>query len=66
MVWRRYIVAEDLVSTALAIAKKRRDTSERLREALKKGETAEALKLAKQLCGVDDEEESPGTHSSIN
>lgn len=43
-----------IMRAALAIAAKRRSVLLRLREALEKEDVAEAIKLAKELCGLDD------------
>ena len=45
-----------LVDAALEIANGRRETLRRLREALEAEDNTEALKLARKLCGLDDEE----------
>ena len=47
-----------VLNAALEIADKRRETLARLRAALEKGDDAEALKVARALCGVENEEES--------
>jgi uncharacterized protein YpiB (UPF0302 family) len=46
-----------LVDAALDIAKKRKDVLRDLRAALQTHDTEEALKLARQLCGLEDEKE---------
>jgi hypothetical protein len=43
---------------ALEIARRRRDTLQRLRAALQSGDEPEALKLAKELCGLHHEKSS--------
>jgi hypothetical protein len=55
-----------LVDAALEIASRRRDTLARLREALKVGDEPNALKLAAELCGLDDEQQSHRTDKSVN
>jgi hypothetical protein len=55
-----------LIDTALEIAARRRETLARLREALKAGDDAKALRLAAELCGLDDEQKSHRTRKSIN
>ncbi len=55
-----------VLDAALAIARKRRDTLARLRAALENGNNSEALKLASQLCGLNDEQESHRTNPRIN
>ncbi len=47
-----------VLNAALEIADKRRETLARLRAALEKGDDTEALKVARALCGVDDEQKS--------
>jgi len=47
-----------VVEAALEIAARRRDTQLKLKSALEAGDDAEALRLAKQLCGVDDNEKT--------
>jgi len=59
-------MGEDLINMALAIAKRRRDTLERLREALRSGDGPQALELARQLCGVTDEEKGPGIDPRVH
>ena len=59
-------VTEGLIRTALAIASKRRDILERLREALQQGDNAQALELAKELCGGTHEEKSTRTDPCID
>ena len=55
-----------LLDVALAIAAKRRDTLLRLRAALEQGDDVEALKLARELCGLNHEQESHRTHSRLD
>jgi hypothetical protein len=55
----------DIIRAAIAIAAKRRVIFMRLRQALQNNEPAEAIKLAKELCGVD-EQACNRTDSSIN
>jgi len=43
---------ETLITTALEIARQRRQTLDRLREALQEGDDAEAISLARILCGL--------------
>lgn len=54
-----------LVDAALEIANGRRETLRQLREALKAEDNTEALRLARRLCGLD-EEESHRTDSRLN
>lgn len=42
------------IEAALELSRQRRDTLDRLRSALVKGDTDEALSLARQLCGLEE------------
>lgn len=42
-----------ILDVALAIAERRRNVLSRLRAALEAGQDAEALKLARELCGLE-------------
>lgn len=53
-----------LVEVALEIARRRRETLVRLRRALETGSEGEALKLARELCGLH--EKSDRAHSRVN
>lgn len=55
-----------LAEAALEIARRRRETLVRLRAALERGDNVEALRLAKELCGVKHEQESDRTRPRIN
>lgn len=55
-----------VLDVALEIAKKRRNTLDRLRAALQQGNDVEALKLARELCGVDHEQKSHRTDPCVN
>jgi hypothetical protein len=56
-----------LVDIALAIATRRRQTLAQLKAALEAGNDAKALQLAKELCGIDDEQQkSHRTDSRFN
>ncbi len=55
-----------LVGAALEIARRRRETLARLRAALERGDDAEALRLAKELCGVEHEQKSDRTRPRLN
>ena len=57
---------EELVNAALEISRKRRDTLAGLRTALEREDAAEALRLAKQLCGLTHEKESHRTDSGLD
>jgi hypothetical protein len=46
---------DSVLDAALEIARRRRDTLHRLRDALKTGNVPEVIRLARELCGVDDE-----------
>jgi hypothetical protein len=54
-----------IIEAALAVASKRRDILMRLREALLNNNFPEALNLAKELCGLD-EQRCNRTDSRIN
>jgi hypothetical protein len=54
------------LEAALEIAGKRRETLARLRIALEQGNNAQALNIARELCGLDDEQESDRTHPRVN
>lgn len=45
----------DLMRAALAIAAKRKGVLIRLRQALQKDDLTEVIKLAKELCGIDEQ-----------
>jgi hypothetical protein len=49
------IDVEHIIRAAMSIAARRRETLLRLREALKQHNDSEAIKLAKELCGLDDQ-----------
>jgi hypothetical protein len=55
-----------VLNAALEITGKRRDTLARLRAALEQGNDVEALKLARELCGVDHEQKSHRTDPRVN
>lgn len=55
-----------LVEAALEISAKRRETLTRLRAALEHGNDAEALAIARGLCGVGDGKESHRADPSVN
>jgi hypothetical protein len=55
-----------VVTAALEIAAKRSETLARLRAAVKSGNDAEGLKIARELCGVDNEQKSDRTHPRVN
>lgn len=55
-----------VLDAALEIARKRGDTLVRLRAALEQGNDVEALKLARELCGLDHEQKSHRTRSRVN
>lgn len=55
-----------LIDAALEIAGRRRETLARLREALKAGDGPKVLRLAGELCGLDDEQQSHRARKSIN
>jgi hypothetical protein len=45
-----------LLDVALAIGRKRNEVLHRMRSAFERGDDAEALKLGKELCGIEDEQ----------
>lgn len=47
-----------VIDAALEIARKRKETLGQLKTALLDGDTDEAIKLARDLCGIDHEQES--------
>jgi hypothetical protein len=55
-----------LVDAALEISNRRRAILERMREAFELGKDQEALSLAKELCGVNNEQESNRADSRLN
>ena len=55
-----------LLDAALEIALRRRNTLLRLRAALEQGNDTQALKLARELCGISHEQESHRTHPRVN
>ena len=57
------MAAEALAAAALEIAEARAAQKRRLRDALLRGDDAEALRLARVVVGLeDDEEAAPGAH----
>jgi hypothetical protein len=55
-----------VIEAALEIARKRRDTLALLRAALDEGRDADALKIARDLCGATDAQESNRTRARVN
>ena len=55
-----------ILDAALEIAQERRENLARLRTALENGNDPEALRLAKELCGLDNEKESRRNPSRLN
>ncbi len=55
-----------VLDAALEIASKRRNTLSRLRAALEQGNDVEALKLARELCGIDHEQKRHRTDPRVN
>ena len=55
-----------LLDAAIEIAQKRRETLRRLRQALESSQDAEALNVARELCGLENEQESYRTDTRIN
>jgi hypothetical protein len=59
-------VMKDLLDAALEIAQKRRDTLARLRAAVEAQDKAQTFSIARELCGLDDEQESDRTRPRVN
>jgi hypothetical protein len=55
-----------VVDAALEIARKRGETLARLRKALEQGNGTDALQLARELCGLNNEKEGNRAHSNVN
>ena len=55
-----------VLDAALEISRERRETLANLRSALESGNDNEALKLAKELCGLTDEKKSPRNIARVN
>jgi hypothetical protein len=55
-----------LLDAALEIASKRRETLDHLRAALESRDDAEALRFARQLCGLENEETSNRVDPGFN
>jgi hypothetical protein len=51
---------------ALEVGRRRRDLLEQMRKALENHNDQEALRLAKQLCGLEDEQKRNPTSAGIN
>ena len=55
-----------VLDAALEIARRRRDTLAQLRAALEAGNQEQAITLAKELCGLNHEQESDRTDPRVN
>jgi hypothetical protein len=55
-----------IIDAALEIASRRRDTVSRLREALIRGDEQKALEIARELCGVGNEQKRDRIDSRFN
>src|SRR5438034_2344549 len=55
-----------LVKKALEISRKRSEALALLRAALERGDDTEALRLARELCGIEHEQKSDPTHPSVD
>jgi len=55
-----------LVDVAIEIADARRKILQHMRTALETGDSAEALKFARQLCGLENEKARFGTAPNLN
>jgi len=51
---KKEVEIKQIVQAALTIASRRREILLRLRKALEKNNVQEAIKLAKELCGIDE------------
>ena len=58
--------AAGLVNKALEISRKRSEALSCLRAAFERGDDAEALKIAKGLCGIDNEQKSDPTYPGVD
>jgi hypothetical protein len=56
----------ELVERALEISANRRQTLERLRTALEQGNDAEALQIAKELCGLENDQKCYRADPRVN
>jgi hypothetical protein len=55
-----------IIDAALEISARRRETLGLLKEALERGRKKEALELARQLCGVSDDQKGNRADPSLN
>jgi hypothetical protein len=55
-----------VVSIALEISERRRDTLRQMKAALEKGEHDKVIEHAKELCGIEDEQTCDRIDTSIN
>jgi hypothetical protein len=55
-----------LIDVAMKISQKRRNILQRMRAALERGDNAEALKFARELCGLHDDETSDRVDSGFH
>jgi hypothetical protein len=55
-----------LIDAALEVSERRRAILERMRKAFEIGNDQEALSLAKELCGVNNEQKSNRTYPGLN
>jgi len=55
-----------ILDAALEISARRAETLSRMRHALEQGDESEALSLAKELVGIDDEQKSNRIDTSVN
>ena len=56
----------ELVERALEISANRRQTLERLRTALEQGTNAEAIQIARELCGLENEQKRHRADPGVN
>ena len=58
--------SQGIIEAAREIAARRRETLSRLRAALECGDTEQVLNIARELCGVNHEQESNRINQSVN
>ena len=58
--------SKSMIEAALKIARHRRETLDKIRDAFARNDEAEVLRLAKQLCGIKDDKEVHRTDSRIH
>ena len=58
--------SEGIIEVALKIARNRRETLDKIRSAFSRNDKVEVLRLAKELCGIKDDEEMHRTDSRVH